>query len=209
MEREASLLEVLSVAQARGFLGPGPIAAHLTHARGFADAALSQLERPPSEFADLGTGGGVPGLVLALGWPESRATLIESAARRCAALVASVRELGLEDRVQVIEGRAERLGHDPELRERFDLVTARSFARPAVTAEVATAFVRTGGLVVVSEPPEPAPERWPDAGLGGLGFGAAVAVVAQGAHYACIPKERPAPADMPRPVGRAGKRPLW
>jgi 16S rRNA (guanine527-N7)-methyltransferase len=209
VECEETLLEVLLAAQARGFLGPGDVAVHLAHARGFADAALTQLAGPPDRFADLGTGGGVPGLVLAVCWPEARATLVESAARRCAALSASIHELGLEDRVQVAEGRAERLGHDPELRERFDLVTARSFARPAVTAEVATAFVRTGGLVVVSEPPQPSPERWPSAGLEGLGFGPAAAVVAQGAHYACIPKLRQAPADMPRAVGRAGKRPLW
>jgi 16S rRNA (guanine527-N7)-methyltransferase len=123
--------------------------------------------------------------------------------------MASVRDLGLEARVRVVEGRAERLGHDPELRERFDLVTARSFARPAVTAEVATGFVRAGGLVVVSEPPDPAPERWPASSLEALGFGPAIAVEAQGAHYACIPKTAPAPAEMPRPVGRAGKRPLW
>jgi 16S rRNA (guanine527-N7)-methyltransferase len=109
----------------------------------------------------------------------------------------------------VVEGRAERLGQDPELRERFDLVTARSFARPAVTAEVATGFVRTGGLVVVSEPPEPAPERWPASSLDELGFGPAVGVVAHGAHYACFRKIRAAPPEMPRPVGRAGKRPLW
>ena len=209
MESEASLLEVLAGAQEQGFLGPGDPGAHLTHAKGFAEAAISQLGGPPAEFADLGTGGGVPGLVLALCWPDTRGTLVESSSRRCALLLGSIRRLGLVDRVQVLEGRAERLGHDPAFREQFDLVTARSFARPAVTAEVAVAFVRKGGLVVVSEPPEPAPERWPDGALDDLGFGPMVAVDAQGAHYACLRKIRKAAQTMPRPVGRAGKKPLW
>ena len=209
MEHEAELREVLASAQAQGVLGPGDPAAHLTHALGFAEAVMSQLPAPPARFADLGTGGGVPGLVLALCWPAAEGALIESASRRCATLAASIRHLGLEDRVQVLEGRAERLAHDPELREHFDLVTARSFARPAVTAEVAIGLARTGGLLVVSEPPEPATDRWPAPLLDELGFGPAVPVVAQGAHYACLVKIRDAAATMPRPVGRAGKRPLW
>jgi 16S rRNA (guanine527-N7)-methyltransferase len=209
VESEASLLEVLAGAQAQGFLGPGDPRAHLTHAKGFVEAALSQLGEPPAAFADLGTGGGVPGLVLALCWPEARGSLVESSTRRCAVLLESIRRLGLDDRVDVVEGRAERLGHDPALREQFDLVTARSFARPAVTAEVAVGFVRKGGLVVVSEPPEPAPERWPDAPLDELGFGPMIAVEAEGAHYACFRKIRKAAQTMPRPVGRAGKKPLW
>lgn len=209
MEQEASLLEVLASAQLQGFLGPGDPAVHLTHALGFADAAISQLSGAPADFADLGTGGGVPGLVLATVWPEVEGTLVESSARRCVALEASVRRLGLEGRVRVLEGRAERLAHDPAVRERFELVTARSFARPAVTAEAASGLVRVGGLLVVSEPPEPGPERWPAGPLEELGFGPPAAVVARGAHYACVPKLRAAPPAMPRPVGRAGKRPLW
>jgi 16S rRNA (guanine527-N7)-methyltransferase len=208
VEHEADLLEVLASAQSQGFLGPGDLEGHLSHALGFAEVA-GAVSGPPGHFADLGTGGGVPGLVLAVCWPATEGALIESASRRCGALSAWVRRLGLEDRVNVIEGRAERLAHDPALRERFDLVTARSFARPAVTAEVATGFVRTGGLLVVSEPPEPAPERWPEVELATLGFGAASPALARGAHYAWMLKSGEAPVGMPRPVGRAGKRPLW
>ena len=49
---------------------------------------------------------------------------------------------------------AEAAGHDPLLRGQFDLVTARSFGRPAVTAECAAPFLRREGLLVVSEPPD-------------------------------------------------------
>jgi 16S rRNA (guanine527-N7)-methyltransferase len=209
VELETQLLEVLERAQSQGFLGPGDVAAHLDHARGFAVAADSQLDAPPTRFADLGTGGGVPGLVLAAIWPDAEGTLVESSTRRCEALTAWVRHLDLEERIQVVEGRAEVLAHDPALRERFDLTTARSFARPCVTAEIGSGFVRIGGLLVVSEPPEPADSRWPPEPLGELGLGPAVGVVARGAHYACIPKFRAAAPSQPRQGAAARKRPLW
>jgi 16S rRNA (guanine527-N7)-methyltransferase len=209
VDRETQLLEVLERAQSQGFLGPGDVAGHLDHARGFAEAAVSQLDTPPTGFADLGTGGGVPGLVLAVLWPDAEGTFVESSTRRCEALTAWVRGLDLEGRVRVVEGRAEVLAHDPGLRERFDLTTARSFARPCVTAEIASGFVRVGGLLVVSEPPEPADSRWPPGPLGELGLGPAVGVVARGAHYACIRKLRPAAPSQPRQGAGARKRPLW
>jgi 16S rRNA (guanine527-N7)-methyltransferase len=209
VDREAQLLEVLESAQTQGYLGPGDPADHLDHSRGFVEAAASALGGPPARFADLGTGGGVPGLVLALSWPESEGALVESSTRRCAALGAWIRQLHLEPRIQVLEGRAEVLAHDPAFREEFDLLTARSFARPCVTAEIASGFVRVGGLVVVSEPPEPAPTRWPEEPLDELGLSPATVIVAQGAHFACIRKIRAAAAGQPRQGAGARKRPLW
>jgi 16S rRNA (guanine527-N7)-methyltransferase len=209
VQHEGHLLEILAAAQAQGFLGPGHPAEHLRHARGFADAAGSHLEVASIRFADLGTGGGVPGLVLAACWPGSTGTLIESSTRRCAALDRWVAELGMQSRVDVLNGRAEVLAHEPSRREQYDLTTARSFARPCVTAEIATGFVRVGGLVVVSEPPEPAAARWPPSALDALGLGPAVAVVARGAHYACLRKVRGAGTDQPRQGAGARKRPLW
>jgi len=209
MDHEAELLAVLASAQSSGFLGPGDPVDHLRHARGFAEAAESHLEVPPARFADLGTGGGVPGLVLAACWPAATGTLIESSTRRCDALGAWVRQLGMEDRVGVLCGRAEVLAHEPSIREQFDVTTARSFARPCVTAEIASGFVRVGGLVVVSEPPEPSASRWPPASLDLLGFGPVDAVVAFGAHYACLRKVRSAASSQPRRGAGARKRPLW
>ena len=209
MDHEEHLLRILAAAQSQGFLGPGAPAEHLRHARGFAEAAARYLEVASVRFADLGTGGGVPGLVLAACWPEATGTLVESSTRRCAALSRWVGELGMQDRLQVLAGRAEVLAHDPSIREQYDLTTARSFARPCVTAEIATGFVRVGGLLVVSDPPEPAPSRWPPAALESLGLGPAVVVVAQGAHYACLRKVRRAASDQPRQGAGARKRPLW
>jgi 16S rRNA (guanine527-N7)-methyltransferase len=210
VDLEAHLLRILASAQAQGFLGPGDPADHLRHARGFAQATGSHLlQGAPVRFADLGTGGGVPGLVLAACWPTATAELVESSSRRCAALSTWVHELGMQDRVRVLNGRAEVLAHDPTIREQCDLTTARSFARPCVTAEVASGFVRVGGLIVVSEPPEPEASRWPADALALLGLGPAAVMVAEGAHYACLRKVRPAAPSQPRQGGGARKRPLW
>ena len=109
----------------------------------------------------------------------------------------------------MLEGRAEDWARTEGIRETFDLVTARSFARPAVTAEIAAGLVRVGGFLVVSEPPESAPDRWPAAALERLGFDPAAPALAGGTHYASLHKARAAPKTAPRAVGRPGKRPLW
>jgi 16S rRNA (guanine527-N7)-methyltransferase len=206
------LLEVLERARDRGFLGPGEVSRHLDHSLGFAEVARSVLGAPPTRLADLGTGGGVPGLVLAVAWPETDIVLVESSVRRADALRADAEALGL-DRVRVLEGRAEEQAHDRECREQFDLVTARSFGPPPVTAEIAAGFVSVGGIVLVSEPPGPhdrgTGDRWPEAPLEGLGLDPPHFSTARGAHYVWLRKTRPTPADRPRQRGRAAKRPLW
>jgi 16S rRNA (guanine527-N7)-methyltransferase len=209
VENEAQLLEILASAQAQGLLGPGDPAVHYEHALGFADAAESSGVGAPARFADLGTGGGVPGLILAAWWADASVALIESRVRRGRLLVGWVDDLGFGDRVQVLEGRAEDWARDPDYREAFDLVTARSFARPSVTAEIASGLVRTGGQLVVSEPPSSETERWPEDEVGALGFSPATALMARGAHYARLQKIEPAGGDVPRRAGKPGKSPLW
>ena len=206
---EAALLEVLVRAQSLRFLGPGDPGDHLAHALGFADAVETHLGTQPNRFCDLGTGGGVPGLVLAARWPSSHGALVESAARRCAALVGWSRELGLDDRLDVLHGRAEFWAHADGYRETFQVVTARGFARPAITAEISAGLVRIGGTVVVSDPPDAPPERWPAAELRALGLGPARAVVERGAHFSCLDKVSPSDPGSPRSEGKPAKRPLW
>ena len=203
------LREALERARAAGFLGPGPIEPHLAHSVGFAAAAEAALGRQPATFSDLGTGGGVPGLVLALRWTGSRGVFVDSNQRRCAGLREAVLGLGLEERIDVLEQRAEVVGRPGPYRERFEVVTARSFAGPAATAEIAAGLVTVGGLLVVSEPPDAAIERWPLDELAGLGFGPAELVEYAQAHFAVVRKSAAAPDRFSRPVGRPAKRPLW
>ena len=150
---------------ALGFLGPGPVANHLDHTAGFV-AAL----RPARRILDLGAGGGVPGLVVAHAVPEADVVLLDASTGRTDFLRRAVGRLGLVERVTVLTARAETAGRDPVWRGTFDAVVARSFGEPAVTAEAAAPFLRVGGQLVVSEPPDRAVDRWPPDGLALLGL---------------------------------------
>jgi 16S rRNA (guanine527-N7)-methyltransferase len=199
----------LAAARALGFAGPGDPERQLRHALALAAAAESILGRPPASFADLGSGGGAPGLVLAAVWPDATGTLVESQGRRAAHLDEWVGTVGAGGRVVVVRERAEELAHDPAHRERYELVTARGFAPPAVTAEVAAGFVRPGGVVVVSEPPGGEPARWRAGRLDELGLAPARLVRSAATTFACLRKERATPQRWPRRRGRPWKRPLW
>jgi 16S rRNA (guanine527-N7)-methyltransferase len=163
--RADTLEGVLEKARDLGFLGPGPVEDHLNHAQGFVAAWDGP---PPASALDLGSGGGVPALPLALAWPESRWALVESNGRRARFLVRAVRALALQERLEVCEGRAEALGHEPARRASNQLVTARGFAPPAVAAECAAPFLAVGGHLLISEPPEE--RKWPAAALAELGM---------------------------------------
>jgi 16S rRNA (guanine527-N7)-methyltransferase len=203
------LSRILDDARDAGFLGPGPVESHMEHASGFGELAEAALGRVPDSFADLGTGGGVPGLVLAARWSEASCVFIESNGKRSEALRWAIVRLGFDGRAAVIEERAELVGRDPAYREHFQLVTARSFAAPAPTAEVAAGLVAVGGAVIVSEPPEPEPDRWPEVNLRQIGLGPADIGTAGGARFAVTHKIEAVSAEYPRKVGRPAKRPLW
>ena len=202
---DAPLIAALEEARRRGLLGPGEIPPHVEHARGFADA----IGEEPESLVDLGSGGGLPGLVLAWEWSQCRIRLLEGSVRRAAFLAEAVEGLGLGDRVQVLAQRGEDAGHDAELREQFAVATARSFGPPAVTAEIGAGLVRVGGALLVAEPPEPAPERWPPGAPARFGLADPEFRRGRGAHFARLGKVGPAPADVPRRTGIPEKRPRW
>jgi 16S rRNA (guanine527-N7)-methyltransferase len=197
------VLEVLARSRALGFLGPGPVTDHVRHA----DDLAAVVATTPGRALDLGSGGGVPGLVLAHRWPTTRWTLLDAAERRTAFLAEAVAELGWSDRVEVVRGRAEDVARDPAHRGAYDLVVARSFGPPAVTAECGGAFVALGGDLVVAEPPDDRPDRWPAAALDAFGL---VVRRPAGARRA-VALERVAPLDerWPRRSGVPAKRPRW
>jgi len=203
------LFAVLDRARTLGFLGPGPVDAHIEHARGFGLTAEAALGRAPQRALDLGPGGGIPGLVLADRWPETSVILVESSRRRSEHLRRAVDELGWTGRVKVLHERAELVARDPDYREGVELVTARSFAEPAATAEIAAGLVSVGGFAAVSEPPDERTDRWPPAELEALGFDPPQFVEQVVGHFVVVAKRNPAPHDVPRGVGRPGKRPRW
>lgn len=194
-----------------GLVGPGPVEAHLDHAAGFAAVVRSAAgpEWSPGLAADLGSGAGLPGLPLSLLFPASRWLLIEAGRRRAAFLRHAVAVLGVEPRVGVLEERAEVTGRRPGVRHHLDLVVARSFGPPAVVAECAAPLLRTGGRLIVSEPPEADDARWPATGLRPLGMAAGPVVEARGARFQILEQRQPCDVRFPRRTGIPGKRPLF
>jgi 16S rRNA (guanine527-N7)-methyltransferase len=146
-------------------------------------------------------------LVLALQWPESSWVLVDSGRRRASLLETAVVALGLQARVSVVCGRAEEVGRDPSYRGQFDLVTARSFASPPVTAECGSPFLVVGGVLAVAEPPEGA-GRWPAPGLALLGLEAA-GRSPDPPQVQFLRQVSRCPDIYPRRVGIPAKRPLF
>jgi 16S rRNA (guanine527-N7)-methyltransferase len=227
----SNLLGVLEEARSLGFLGAWDLQEQMAHALGFAHAieeALADLPGGHCEFGrsagqsrwmDMGSGGGLPGLVLARRWDGSSAVLLDSAERRTTFLSRAVGQLGWEERVQVVRARAEDAGRLPDLRGGFDVVVARSFGSPPVTAECAAPFLRPGGLLVVSEPPSsgaasgrgtspPSAARWPREGLATLGMEPLIAVRSS-FGYQVVRQVGTCPQRFPRRAGVATKRPLY
>lgn len=99
---------------------------------------------------DIGSGAGFPGLPLKLAWPGLRLTLLEANAKRAAFLRDLTRELGLPD-VEVVQGRAEAVGHDPAHRAAHDLVVARAVAPLPVLVEYALPLLRHGGHLAAAK----------------------------------------------------------
>ena len=197
------LVFILERSRELGFLGPGPLEPQIEHARGFA----SMVERTPDSFLDLGSGGGLPGLVLLLDWPECRGVLLDASTRRTEFLREAAERLGLADRTSVVCDRAEVAARNPELRGRFDLVVARSFAPPAVTAECGAPFLVETGSMVVSEPPEDS-DRWPADGLAQLGLELAAPASAS-SRFVRLRRTAVVADRWPRRTGIPAKRPLW
>lgn len=192
--------------RARDLLGPDEPEAHLAHSEGFAAAAPGV----PGRVVDLGSGGGVPGLVLAaLAWPAAEVTLVDASQRRCTYLELEVGRLGLAPRVEVRWARAEELGADPAWRQSRDLVVARSFGPPAATAECAAPLLEVGGHLVVSEPPGEDGDRWRHPALAELGLDLVSVVDGGTATYAVLAQVAPCPPRYPRRPGVPARSPLF
>ena len=159
-ETAPELIAVLEDAQRLGFLGSRPIPEVIDHARGF----IRALEHRGSiaTVLDLGSGGGVPGLVIAHDVPGAHVTLLDRREKRTDALERFVRRLGWQHRVSVV---CEDVGTFEGV---FDAVVARGFGPPEFTLSSAARLVRSGHPIVISDPP--GVERWDDRLLERLGL---------------------------------------
>jgi 16S rRNA (guanine527-N7)-methyltransferase len=199
----AGLLDVLDRARRLGVLGPGPVVDHVVHAAGFVEA----LDGLPggSVVLDLGSGGGIPGLVIAEARPDLRLVLLDSLERRVVLLDEAVDAMGWTGRVETVLARAEDVGRRSEWRGVIDAVTARSFGPPAAVAECAAPLLRIDGVLIVSEPPD-LPDRWPAGGLAILGLRDEGVLAST---MRTLRQVTTCPENYPRRVGVPAKRPLF
>jgi len=157
--------------------------------------AVELVAATEGPIVDVGSGGGTPGIPLAVALPDRVVTLLEAERRKCYFLETWAAEL---PNVTVVWGRAEE--QEPE---QFGVALAKALAQPPTAAEWCLPLVREGGLVVLWVGESVAPDRV-----------AAVAVRIGGAlepspaGLLAIRKTAPTPPGFPRRTGVARKRPL-
>jgi 16S rRNA (guanine527-N7)-methyltransferase len=180
--------------------------------------ALSALPLLPADLGsgvDLGSGGGVPGIPLALARPDVAWVLVDSVRKKADVLRAIAAELGLTN-VSVEAERAETLGRDPLHRERHDLAVARACAALPVLVELALPLLALGGRLLAwkGPPTEGDPELSAGTAAARLLGGSVPEVVdpglpALGGHrLIVVHKERATDARYPRRPGEPSRRPL-
>jgi len=171
---------------------------------------LPHLKADAGQLAvDLGSGGGLPGLPLAIARPDIRWVLVESVGKKARFLAETAALLGLAN-VEVRAERAEILGRDPAFREGVDVVTARAVAPLPVLLELSIPLLRVKGNLLAMKG-QKADEEVFAAGR------------AMNLLHARVHKEIPTPGGgkllvirkfddtgkrYPRPVGQPAKEPL-
>lgn len=149
IEHDDDLRRVLGQIQRRGGIGPVDLGDAIEHAERYVRSIPSRVRT----VIDLGSGGGLPGLVVAVRRPHVHLELVERRAKRADLLRFGVRALGLGDRVSVFDRDVEDLlAADPP--RQVDVVTARSFAPLPTALAVAARVLVPGGRCLVSAPPD-------------------------------------------------------
>lgn len=181
--------------------------------------SLSGLEVPEVRaarwIADIGSGAGFPGLVLAVALPRARVDMIESVSRKCAVIDRLTHAAGLDNEiVRALPMRAEERAAWGG-RESYDVVTARAVAALPVLVEYASPLVADGGVFVAWKGARDEDEeaRGAKAALEvGLEPEALVEVQpfpgVRDRNLLVYRKVAPAPERFPRRPGMAAKRPL-
>ncbi len=170
-------------------------------------------------LVDVGTGAGFPGVPLAIVCPSLRLTLLDSLQKRLTFLDSLCRELGIP--AALVHARAEEAGRKPELREQFDVATARAVAGLPVLCEYLLPLLKPGGQMIAMKGPDGETELADAArAIALLGGRSGMAkrltlppAPAPGEETALrllllIDKIEPTPAAYPRPTPKIAKKPL-
>ena len=151
------------------------------------------MRRYGGPIVDVGSGGGAPGIPLALALPERAVTLLEANGRKCEFL-----RLHAPANAVVVRGRAE----EQEL-DRFGVAVAKALAQPPAAAEWTLPLVAPGGAAILWVGPSAEPER-----VDRVARRLAAELVKSPPGFLILEKRGPTPAGFPRRPGLARKRPL-
>lgn len=174
------------------------------------DAACSAGD----EAVDIGTGGGIPGLPLAIARPDIRWTLIDATAKKVAFLQDVISELSISN-VVLYHGRVEELAHEPHMRGRYRVLTARAVSSLPALLELGLPMVHIGGTLLLPKGSDIADEL-ADAGRAADLLGGRIVShehlpdVHTGVEttLVVVSKERETPATYPRRAGLPARSPL-
>lgn len=164
-------------------------------------------------LVDVGTGGGFPGLVLAIAEPALRVTLMDATRKKTAYLERACEELGLD--VDVLHARAEDAAHDPALRESFDIAVCRALGPWPVVLELTLPLCATGGVLLGQRGYDASSEAVAHTETAALLGGRVVGIEQVGVetglenrHVITVEKVESTPPRYPRKAGIPAKRPL-
>ena len=157
---------------------------------------------------DVGSGGGLPGIPLAIALPDTHFTLLEATGKKTRFLEETAAALGLSN-VAVVNNRAETAGQDPRFRATYDVAVARAVGPLRVLAEVTVPFVKESGIVLAIKGRR-AEEEVADAkqALHKLHVTVTRADRTPTGTVLVLLKTRPTPAIYPRRAGEPKRAPL-
>ena len=176
-------------------------------------SVIGQPQGHPS-LIDIGTGAGVPGLLLKILYPQIQVTLVDSVAKKTRFLQEAVSELRLSG-VDIVCERAEILGHKTNYRAMYDWAVARAVAKVRILAEYLLPFCCLGGHMVALKGEQAAKElAAAKIALHTLGGGEPSLLEIlmpnelEATHLVVVEKKRNTPLRYPRRTGVPRKRPL-
>lgn len=187
---------------------------HIKHFLDSLSCVAVLKEKPPNRLIDIGTGAGFPGIPLKIVFPSMRLTLVDSVAKKTQFCEHIVHLLGLEQ-VEVLQCRAEEVGHLPAHREQYDWAIARAVANLPALVEYLLPLVRVGGSVLAQKGESgPAEAHAADHAIHILGGRLrqlrhiTLPGVADERYLIIIDKVATTPPKFPRRVGVPAKTPL-